>query len=47
MYDWGLEVWGKKGRRRDTELGMLGTPSGTPMRESAAFFGAEKKKQWD
>jgi hypothetical protein len=47
MYDWGLEVWGKKGRRKGGEMGMLGTPSGTPARENSSFFGSEKKKQWD
>ncbi|KAH7068115.1 endoplasmic reticulum vesicle transporter-domain-containing protein [Paraphoma chrysanthemicola] len=47
MYDWGLEVWGKKGRRRADELGMLGTPSGTPSAREGSFFGNEKKKQWD
>jgi hypothetical protein len=42
MYDWGLEVWGKKGRRKGGEMGMLGTPA----REDSSFFGNEKKN-WD
>ncbi|KAL5119666.1 hypothetical protein ACEQ8H_002512 [Pleosporales sp. CAS-2024a] len=44
MYEWGLDVWGKKGgRRRTAEMGMLGTPN---LERSPSYFGNEKKS-WD
>jgi hypothetical protein len=48
MYDWGLEVWGKKGRRRTGGDGMLGTPQATPgLDRSGSFYGGGEKKSWD
>lgn len=26
MYDWGLEIWGRRQRSRGGDMGMLGTP---------------------